>query len=116
MLADKINNNTEEDASILLVGGDKDAPFHPILETIAKPRNFVYSDKHFGETIDESGSGLSEEELQSLLASTYDYVAIYSITENIGETYLGVFENPNDMKYLSLYSVDKTTGKISLVE
>lgn len=114
VLADKINNNTEEDASILLVGEDKDAPFHPILETIAKPRNFVYSDKHFGETIDESGSGLSVEELQSLLASTYDYVAIYSITENIGETYLGVFENPKDVNSLSLYKVNDE-GKLVLV-
>ncbi|SFN77996.1 hypothetical protein SAMN04487831_103262 [Pseudobutyrivibrio sp. UC1225] len=114
ILADKINSNTEEDASILFVGGDKDAPFHPILETIAKPRHFVFSDKHFGETIDESGSGLSTEELQSLLASTYDYVAVYSITENLGENYLGIFENPNEVNALSLYRVDGD-GKLALV-
>jgi len=115
-LSDRINAYTDEDARILLVGTDEDQPFHPILETISKPRSFKYIDLYIPDTLDEASSGITEEELLTTLADEYDYVAIYNLTDNLLANYSGIFESGSEPQNLSLYKVDKSTGKLSLVE
>lgn len=114
ILSDKINRNTEEDCSILLVGDDADVPYHPILATISKPRSITFSDIYISSAVDESGISLND--FKELLASNYDYVAIYRVTENLDKTYSDVFVNKEDIRSLSLYLVDKATGMLKLVE
>ena len=115
-LAYKINSNTPEDACILLVGDDSDAIYHPILATISKPRSFTFSDIYFSASKDESGTGLSVADMKEILASNYEYVAIYNVTENLSVNYKNLFENQNDISQLSLYGVDKETGSLYLIE
>lgn len=114
ILAGKINSNTAEDSFILIVGDDADAYYHPILETISKPRQFTFSDVYISSAVDENG--LSEDELKEILASNYDYVAVYRVTENLSANYSGIFENSAEMADLMLYEVDKETGVLHLVQ
>ncbi|WP_028234375.1 hypothetical protein [Pseudobutyrivibrio sp. MD2005] len=116
ILAGKINANTPEDASILIVGDDTNVVFHPILATIAKPRSFTYSDVYISSYVDESGAGLSEEEFKEILVDNFDYVAIYNPTDNLVNTYAGLFEDSSEIKDLTLYQVDKESGMLSLVQ
>ena len=116
ILSGKINSNTSEDASILIVGDDTNVVFHPILATISKPRSFTYSDVYISSYVDESGAGLSEEEFKEILVDNYDYVAIYNPTDNLLNTYVGLFENASEIKDLTVYKVDKESGKLSLVQ
>lgn len=114
ILAGKINSNTAEDSFILIVGDDADAYYHPILETISKPRQFTFSDVYISSAVDENG--LSEDELKEILASNYDYVAVYRVTENLSTNYSGIFEDSAEMADLMLYEVDKETGVLHLVQ
>ena len=115
ILSGKINKNTPEDASILMVANDKeDAAYYPVIQTISKPRNITYSTVHFSAEV--NADGLSVEDLEDILASTYDYVAIYHLTDNVKETYSGIFEDESKIRSLSLYQVDKKSGKLTLVE
>ena len=114
ILSDTINASTDEDASILLVGRDEDAIYHPILETISKPRSFTYSDVYFSGEVSEDT--ISVDELKDIFKSDYDYVAIYTTTDNLLTNYTDIFDNKDDIHNLSLYRVDKTTGMLSLIQ
>ena len=116
ILAGEINSNTAEDSNILIVGDDADAYYHPILETISKPRQFTFSDVYFSSALDENGTGLSEQDMKEILESNYDYVAVYRVTENLSSNYAGLFDNPSEMADLALYAVDKETGVLHLVQ
>ena len=115
ILASKINSNTSKDASILLVGEDGQAIFDPILETISKPRSITYSDIYFSSDPEKANEGLSVDELKNELMEKYDYVAIYSVSDNLKNNYSEIF-GENDILPLYVYSVDKTTGELSLNE
>ena len=116
ILSDKINANTSEDSSILLVGTDSDQPFHPILETISKPRSFTFSDVYIPDTVDEMEGAISQDEFLQILAHEYDYVAIYETTENLVQNYSDIFEDTTLINNLTLYTVDKTTGKLFAID
>ena len=114
ILAGKINSNTPEDAFILLVGKDTDSVYHSMLATISKPRSFTYSSTYFSEWSD--ANGLSVEDMKEILASNYDYVAVYNPTDNLMDNYTGLFENPNEISELMLYGVNKETGALYLIQ
>ena len=115
-MAYKINKSTPDDSYILLVGNDEDSSFHSMLATLAKPRAFTYSDIYFSAALDESGTGLSVNDMKEILASNYDYVAVYSVTDNLLNNYAGLFEETSDLADLMLYGVNKETGSLYLVE
>ena len=114
ILAGKINSNTPEDAFILLIGKDTDSVYHSILATISKPRSFSFSSIYFPEWSD--ANGLSVDDMKEILASNYDYVAVYNITDNLMDNYSGLFENTNEISELMLYGVNKETGALYLIQ
>ncbi len=116
ILSDKINRDTDEDASILIVGNDADVMVHPILATISKPRSFTYSDIYIPEAVEDTSIELSVKQFKQILADKYDYVAIYSTTDSIKNTYADVFEDADSINDLSLYKVDINTGNIEFIE
>ena len=75
--------------------------------------------------LDEVAAGLTElevkevmdlvDELKKELIDKYDYVAVYSVSDNLKNNYSEIF-GENDILPLYVYSVDKTTGELSLNE
>lgn len=114
ILSAKINANTEENSRILLVGFDEDQPMHPILETISKPRKFVFSDIYVSDTVDE-GANLSNAELQNIMRNEFDYVAVYRPTDNFVENYSKLFAEQDKINILSLYVID-VDGKLRMIQ
>ncbi|MBR4707121.1 MAG: hypothetical protein IKP29_03610 [Pseudobutyrivibrio sp.] len=113
ILSAQINANTDEEARILLVGEDEDIPFHPILETISKPRKITYSDVYITEAV--GASGISAEEFEGIIYENFDYVAVYRVTDNLIENYSGIFEDIGSLHNLALYEVEPE-GRLRIIE
>jgi len=116
ILSGKINANTDEDARILIIGTDENRVYHPILETISKPRSFTYSDVYFPDLLEEATDIPSYEEMKQIIVSDYDYVVIYEVTDVLSNEYSSLFAKESDMQNLTLYMVDKTTEKLELIQ
>ena len=116
ILGQKIKDNCDEDARILMVGESSDDAYAPILSTTCKPRWFIESSAYFSATPDENGTvALSIDEFRELLINNFDYVAIYRPTETITTVFAGVFSDISQVGELTLFAVGPD-GTLTLVE
>lgn len=116
-LAGKINEVCEEDARILLVYSDGESLMQAILSTLTKPRTIDSSEGYFPSTMPEDISTIiTDTDLLGIIASDYDYVAIYSSNDCLVGNYTSVFEDSAQIMNGAVYKISAKTGKLMLVK
>ena len=112
LLASKINESCEDDARILVVINDGQDIIPAMLNTFAKPRVIDQSNGYFPNNTPEDGSSIiTLSELQTIISSEFDYVAVYDINECLTTNYVELFEESNILTG-SLYTYNENTGKL----
>ena len=114
-LAFKINQECEEDATILVVYSEGEDLVQAMLSTITKPRTIDTSVDYFpSSTPEDTSTLLSQENLLTVISAKYDYVAVYTANECLTTNYSDMFEE-GQPENGSLYKYNSETGKMVLV-
>ncbi|QFJ53960.1 hypothetical protein [Pseudobutyrivibrio xylanivorans] len=114
LLASKINENCEDNARILVVINDGQDIIPAMLNTFSKPRVIDQSNGYFPNNTPEDGSSIiSVDDLQAIITSEFDYVAVYDINECLTTNYMELFEEGNILSG-SIYTYNKDAGKLEL--
>lgn len=119
-ISGKILSQTPEGSKVYLVSQESTGLDYWVLRFSVRPNrvneNYSWS---IGESFYEGDvwtKAMTAEQWQALLADEYDYVALYKINDYFLDNFSQVFENPETIANNTVYTVDKTTGKLTLSE